>query len=133
MSPVPMTERDTRRDRASALNLHGLLGEAAEQTGQCQRIGDALVGRRQGIEWRLLPGQAPGGPRQRVWQRARAGAERGECHRGGQAGVAEGQIERVHPEESHRRDPTLDLTMSAKIFRRRLKAYSLGVRRRWSC
>ena len=28
---------------------------------------------------------------------ARAGAERGECRRGGQAGVAERQIERVHP------------------------------------
>jgi hypothetical protein len=28
---------------------------------------------------------------------ARAGAERGECRRGGQAGFAEGQVERVHP------------------------------------
>jgi len=30
MQPVPMTERDTRRDRASALNLHGLLAHWSE-------------------------------------------------------------------------------------------------------
>ena len=39
----------------------------------------------------------PAGWAMRVRQRARAGAERGERRRGGQAGVAEGQIERVHP------------------------------------
>ena len=42
MSPVPMTERDTRRDRASALNLHGLLahwGEIASETWVASLLG----------------------------------------------------------------------------------------------
>jgi hypothetical protein len=73
------------------------LREATEQTGQCQRIGDALVGRRQGLERRILPAEASGRLGDGVRQRARAGAERGECRRGGQAGFAEGQVERVHP------------------------------------
>ena len=34
MTPVPMTERDTRRDRASALNLHGLLAHWGEIAGE---------------------------------------------------------------------------------------------------
>ena len=66
--------------------------------GQCQRIGHTLVGRRQGLEWRLLPAEASGRLGDGVRQGARAGAERGECCRGGQAGLAEGQIERVHPD-----------------------------------
>ena len=42
MSPVPMTERDTRRDLASALNLHGLLahwGEIASETWVASLLG----------------------------------------------------------------------------------------------
>jgi hypothetical protein len=42
MTPVPMTERDTRRDRASALNLHGLLahwGEIASETWVTSLLG----------------------------------------------------------------------------------------------
>ena len=42
MNPVPMTERDTRRDRASALNLHGLLahwGEIASETWVTSLLG----------------------------------------------------------------------------------------------
>ena len=84
--------------RGAAERVRPATREAAEQTGQCQRIGDALVGRRQGLERRLLPAEASGRLGDCVRQRARAGAERGECHRGGQAGVAEGQIERVHPD-----------------------------------
>jgi hypothetical protein len=34
MPPVPMTERDTRRDRATALNLHGLLAHWGEIAGE---------------------------------------------------------------------------------------------------
>ena len=71
--------------------------QAAEHAGQCQRIGDSLVGRRQGFERRILPAQASGWLGDGVRQCARAGAERGECRRGGQAGLAECQIERVHP------------------------------------
>ena len=42
MPPVPMTERDTRRDRATALNLHGLLahwGEIASETWVTSLLG----------------------------------------------------------------------------------------------
>ena len=59
--------------------------------------GDALVGRRQGLERRILPAETPDRLGDGVRQRARAGAERGECRRGGQVGVAQRQIERVHP------------------------------------
>ena len=93
------TERCQRRGggRGAAERVRPATREAAEQTGQCQRIGDALVGRRQGLERRILPAEASGRLGDGVRQRARAGAERGECRRGGQAGVAECQIERVHP------------------------------------
>jgi hypothetical protein len=93
------TERSQRRGggRGAAERVRPTTREAAEQTRQCQRIGDALVGRRQGVERRILPAEASGWLGDGVRQRARAGAERGECRWGGQAGVAECQIERVHP------------------------------------
>ena len=71
--------------------------QAAEQTGQGQRIGDALVGRRQELERRILPAEASGRLGDGVRQRAGAGTEGGECRRGGQARVAQGEVERVHP------------------------------------
>ena len=71
--------------------------QAAEQTGQGQRIGDALVGLGQELERRILPAEASGRLGDGVRQRAGAGAERGECRRGGQARVAQGEVERVHP------------------------------------
>ena len=100
---VAHTERCQRLPggRGAAERMRAATREATEQTSQCQRIGGALVGRRQGVERRLLPTEAPGGLRERVGQGASTGAERGERRRGGQAGVAEGQIERVH----------LDMTM----------------------
>ena len=42
MQPVPTTERDTQRDRATALNLHGLLahwGEVASETWVTSLLG----------------------------------------------------------------------------------------------
>ena len=42
MRPVPTTERDTQRDRATALNLHGLLahwGEVASETWVTSLLG----------------------------------------------------------------------------------------------
>ena len=71
--------------------------QAAEQTGQCQGIADALVDLRQGLERQIRPAEAPGRLGQGVWQHAGAGAERGEGRRGGQARVAQGEVERVHP------------------------------------
>jgi hypothetical protein len=69
MSPVPMTERETQRTRAVALNLHGLLahwGEVAseawvtsllgweEQERARFRPGTALVHETVGIDCRLV-------------------------------------------------------------------------------
>ena len=57
---VARPERRQRRGggRGAAERMRAAAREAAEQTGQCQRISDALVGRRQGLERRLLPAEA---------------------------------------------------------------------------